>query len=818
MAPSADVVLVTLGESLSDRYAIDREIGRGGMARVYVARDLRHDRDVAIKVLDPHLGAMLGGERFLREIRLTAQLTHPNVIALLDSGRVGDLLYYVTPFAPGESLRARLQREGQLPVRDALRIAREIADALDAAHGAGIVHRDIKPENVLLVGGHAVVCDFGIARALTLAASDSLTATGVSLGTPSYMAPEQVVAASDVDGRADVYALGCVLYEMLAGDPPFTGNNAQRIMAQHATSPAPSVRLARPGIADAVDRLLDRALQKSPADRFASAREMRDALDTALEGGAGASATSRAAGPRVSRRRSIGLAVAIGAVAIAATGWFWLRGPHGRFGAPGAPANRVAVLPMAAASTDSDDRLFAEGMTDELISTLSSITGVRVIARNSVLGYRNTEKTPAEIGRELRVGSIVESSYRKIGKQLHITVRLIDAATNEYRWDDTYDREATLANIFAIQREIASAVAQKLTVRLMPADSQRVAKQPTNNLEAYGLYVRAQLLRRDNVNRPTLRAALDTVRTMLQRAIELDSSFAEAHAALAQTYISRLFNFEPNSELGALAASEIAAALAIDPSLAEAYFARGDLEFTRENGWKLEEAMRDYRRALALKPNAADIHGAYGTVLFHVGLLDSARRELETTVMLDPANQFVLPRIARVMWYAGRYDSALVRMNRGLGFPEERALVFGYVGRPADGLDSLATAPMSQRTVYDNHAAHAVLLARLGNRAEAEAELRAAIPSGPTSSHFHHAEFTIASAYSLLGNGDEAIRWLQRMADDGMPNYALLVNDPSLANARSAPAFQAFLARERARHDRLAAILGEPTASAPRER
>jgi tetratricopeptide (TPR) repeat protein len=303
---------------------------------------------------------------------------------------------------------------------------------------------------------------------------------------------------------------------------------------------------------------------------------------------------------------------------------------------------------------------------------------------------------------------------------------------------------------------------------------------------------------------------------MLYRAIALDSSFAEAHAALAKTYIERLFLYEPNSrELPRLAASEIDKALVIDPELAEAYYTRGDLAYTRETGWRLEDAMRDYRRALALKPNAAEVHAAYGTLLFHVGLLDSARKELETTVLLDPANRFVLPRISRVMWYGAKYDSARVRMDSGFGFPDEHALVLGYLGRPAEGLTALDTAAPSQRTGSDMQAARAVLLARLGKRPEAEAALRAAIPTGPTSSHFHHAEFMIASAYSLLGNGSESVRWLDKMADDGMPNYALLVNDPTLAAARSAPAFQALIDRERARHDRLAAILAEPAVAVP---
>jgi tetratricopeptide (TPR) repeat protein len=347
----------------------------------------------------------------------------------------------------------------------------------------------------------------------------------------------------------------------------------------------------------------------------------------------------------------------------------------------------------------------------------------------------------------------------------------------------------------------------------MPADSARVAKRPTENLEAYGLYVRAQVLRHDRANSPALRATLDTSGEMLQRAIALDPSFAEAHTALARTYIARLFQFEPNSDLRQRAEGEIATSIALDPQLADAYAARGDLEYTRESGWQLEAAMRDYQRAVARKPNSADIHAAYGTLLFHVGLIDAARRELELTMLLDPANQFVPPRISRVMWYGRHYDSALVRMNRGLGFPEEHALVLGYLGHAASGLDALEHAAPTGRSGLDSerdkHAARAVLLARLGRTADAEAEIRAAIPTGPTSSHFHHAEFMIASAYSLLGKADESRMWLERMANDGMPNYELIAADPSLANARAAPAFGVFLARERARNERFRAILME---------
>jgi TolB-like protein len=803
MAAPIEPSLTSLTDALSGRYTIQHEIGRGGMARVYLARDLRHERDVALKVLDPELSSVVAGERFLREIRTTARLNHPNIIPLLDSGQAGDLLYYVIPFAPGESLRARLLRERQLPVRDALRVAHEIADALDAAHASGIVHRDVKPENVLLIGGHAVVCDFGIARALSAAANESLTATGVSLGTPAYMAPEQVLAQSDLDGRADIYALGCVLYEMLAGDPPFTGSNPQRIMAQHATSAVPSVRLARAAVPEWVDHVLERALQKTPVDRYATAGELRDDIDRLLETGATHSTGSRAAQGWRSRRTAAALAILV--VAFAVAGWLGYGGSRDRT----ALSTRLAVLPMANLSPNPEDRFIADGMTDELISTLSAISGVRTIARSSVLGYAETRKKASLIGRELNVGSIVESSCRKVGNRLHITVRLVDAAADEQRWQETYDREASLANILDIQREIATVVAEKLRIRLLPAESQRVAKRPTSSPEAYELYVRARLLRRDRVNSPAMLVALDTVTDMLQRAIAFDSSFAKAHAELARALIARMFTFEPSDDLRRRAEAEVARALALDPQLGDAYYARGDLEYTRESGWPLEQAMRDYKHALALAPNDADIHAAYGTLLFHVGLLDGARRELETAMTLDPANRFVPPRISRVLWYGGKYDSALARMARGVGFVEEHALVLGYVGLPDSGLQTLRRAGATQRTTYDTEAARSVMLARLGRKADAERALRDAIPVGPPASHFHHAEFMIASAYSLLGQTSEAVTWLDRMSNDGMPNYALLATDPSLAAARPTPAFQALLARERARNARLLAIVNE---------
>src|SRR3989441_408045 len=264
--------------ALADRYALERELGRGGMAVVFLGRDPRHDRAVAIKVLRHEIAAALGADRFLREIQIAAKLHHPHILPLYDSGAAGDLLYYVMPYVEGESLRQRLDREAQLPLDDALAITRQVARALAYAHSHDVVHRDIKPENILLSGGEAVVADFGIARAITQAGGTRLTETGIPVGTPHYMSPEQASGGGPIDGRSDIYSLGCVLYEMLVGEPPYTGPSAQVVIAKRFTDPVPSVRRLRETIPPAIDGAVSKALARAPADRFVTAAQFADAL------------------------------------------------------------------------------------------------------------------------------------------------------------------------------------------------------------------------------------------------------------------------------------------------------------------------------------------------------------------------------------------------------------------------------------------------------------------------------------------------------------------------------------------------------------
>ncbi len=376
----ATTLTATATAGLADRYRIDREIGQGGMATVYLAHDLKHDREVAIKVLHPSLGAAIGAERFLAEVRITARLDHPHILTLIDSGNIDGTLFYVMPFVRGESLRARMTREKLLSIDDALIIARQIASALDYAHRQGVIHRDIKPENILLQEGEAILTDFGIALAVRDAGGERLTGTGLSLGTPSYMSPEQAAGDRIVDARSDIYALGAVTYEMLAGEPPITGATAQAIVAKLMTQQPTSLRVIRDTVPAAVDAAVSRALAKAPIDRFATAHEFADALSVAPP-----SRAARRTGSFVVLAAVVLLVVAIGGYVYSQRG--------GTSGAVGA-IRSIAVLPLDNYSADSTQEYFAEGMTDELTGDLATISKLRVTSRGSAMQFKGKNRPP----------------------------------------------------------------------------------------------------------------------------------------------------------------------------------------------------------------------------------------------------------------------------------------------------------------------------------------------------------------------------------------------------------------------------------------
>ena len=776
-----------LSSLLGNTYALERELGGGGMSRVFLAREAALGRPVVIKTLPPELSGDVSIERFRREVRVAAQLSHPNIVPVLTTGTIDGMLYYVMPFVAGESLRARVDREGQLPIDDALAIAREVGQALDFAHRQGVVHRDIKPENILLADGHAMIADFGIARALsTLADDTTLTGTGISLGTPAYMSPEQAAGEREIDGRSDVYALGCVLYEMLTGVPPFAGRSVQALAAQHLTAPPPVASQQRPTIPPALDDIIRRAMAKSPADRFSSAGDFVAAIARPVP-----SPTTRST--IRSWRAAVAAAVVAALVLIAA--YLALRQRS-------TAEHRVpmlAVLPFENLGTP-DDAYFADGITDEIASRLATLQGLGVISQSSTRAYRGRERSTRDIARELRADYVLAGSVRwdkatPGTSRVRVIPQLIRAADDQQVWGGQYD--AKLADVFSVQATIASKVAAALKIALGSRDRSALSQRPTQNLEAYQYYLHAKQLA-DAATAPEMDSSI----ALLQRAVALDSGFAVAPAALGNAYSAKMFSFAPGPELRRLAAESIQRALQLDSTLADAQEAWANLIWTREGGWLHEEAMKSYMRAIELNPNYAHGRRSLATELFHLGLFDEARREYDLMLRLEPASDFALDRLPRILWYQQRFDSALALFEHGQGFIDEHALVLGYVGRSAEGLALLNAPDRPKRGASDMSAARAVLLARLGRYADADTAIQNAIGHGSGASHFHHAAYNIACAQAIMGRIDEAVNWVERTANDGMPAYSLFAGDPALASLRQDPRFIAFMRTQRAQWER----------------
>ncbi|MGH7644830.1 MAG: protein kinase domain-containing protein, partial [Gemmatimonadales bacterium] len=475
---------------------MQRELGRGGMATVFLAQDLKHRRPVALKVVHPELAAALGGDRFLREIEIAALLQHPHILPLYDSGEAGGFLYYVMPYVEGESLRDRLNREKQLSLEDTLRITGEVASALAYAHTHGVVHRDIKPENVMLSGGHAVVTDFGIARAVTAAGDQSLTQTGTVVGTPAYMSPEQATG-SEIDGRSDQYALACVAYEMLVGEPPFTGATPQAVMARHSLATASAPSIVRSTITPTVEDAIMRALAKVPADRFATAALFAEAMtQPSVSGAMRATAQVRAVAPG-RRMGRWALGVGIG-VAVLASAWAlrsWWPGAAGGAESRGPDPRSVAVLYFRDASAGKQLGFLADGITEALIHQLSQVGALQVTSRSGVRAFKDADVPPDSIGRALNVGTLVEGTVSQSGERLRVSVSLVNTATGKEIGSKTLERPRT--EIFELQDELAGEVAVFLRQRMGEAVQLQESRGETRNAAAWELVQQAEQLRKD---------------------------------------------------------------------------------------------------------------------------------------------------------------------------------------------------------------------------------------------------------------------------------------------------------------------------------
>jgi eukaryotic-like serine/threonine-protein kinase len=656
-------VLRMLQEGLAGRYTVERELGRGGMAAVFLARDLRHDRLVALKVLHPELAMSIGTDRFVREVRFAARLQHPHILPVHDSGDVpgtgGEptLLWFSMPYVDGESLRQRLGRDKQLPLAEAIRITREVADALEYAHRQGLIHRDIKPENILLSGGHALVADFGVARALAPGTGEhaGLTGTGLAIGTPAYMSPEQATGDQALDHRSDLYSLGCVLYEMLAGEPPFGGPTAQVILARVLTEAPRPLRSIRPGVPPVIEKIVAEAIARAPADRYPSVADFSRELEAAA-----AQITTPGGGTLVSpapgRRRRVPLFAVLGLGFLLGLGvLFAWRQSHSGTTADGQVL--LAVLPFENMG-DSGDAYFADGITDEVRGKLSSLPDFQVIARASSAQYRGTTKPLKDVARELGVRFLLTGTVRwvKTGAQSQVQVRpelveIVKSGATVGRWERPFD--AALDDVFKVQADIAGQVVAALKGELASAAMPKaMTTAPTSNIAAYDEFLRGEQSYYGSSGSVALRQAA----AHYEAAVTLDSAFARAWSRLAMVRASVYLNNDPSLATSEAARSAAERALRLAPDLPEAYLALGNYHSLVRADFP--KAVEVYTKGLTLAPAHAELLGALGLAEQGLGKVDDALAHMRRGLALDPRSLLYARRLVRLLTYTRKYDEA----------------------------------------------------------------------------------------------------------------------------------------------------------------
>jgi TolB-like protein/tetratricopeptide (TPR) repeat protein len=777
-----------LEAALTGTYRIEKELGGGGMSRVFLAEEIKLSRQVVIKVLPAATAASMSGERFRREIQLAAQLQHPHIVPLLASDSSERLLYYTMPYVAGESLRGRIAREGALPVRDAMKIWRDVLDALAYAHARGVVHRDIKPANILLSGRNALVADFGIARAIEVAAEDAeASAAGMAIGTPAYMAPEQVTSAPAMDHRVDIYAAGLVMYEMLEGRLPFTGRSARDVLLARLTEDAP--RMRRPDCPDRLAAMVMRCLASDPAVRPESA----DALLNELEAVEGAQQTlSTKASGEVLRvgaparlddatrqpKGLVRLVYSLAAVTVIAAVFVLTRG--GESVSPSLSAPSVAVLPLEADSTEAEDVALANGLTEELIVVLGRMGKLRVVSSTSVDALRARQLTVRQIAESLRVSHVLEGSLRKIGSRIRMQIRLVTPIDGSTSWSETYDRE--LGDIFIVQEDISRAVASELNVRLIPNGQSASSGGYKPNIKAYEWYLRGR-------NTTHLRSAVGLMQGIeyFKRAIEADSGFAAAWAHLTWLYLNVGGRVPGKShQLRDSAARAAEKSVQLDSTLAEAHAALGWSRIVTRN-WSVAEA--ELNRAVAMDPRVHRGYEGLARLYMLTGRpaeqLAAARRGFDA----DPYSYQAIRELALALNMNHRCDETL-ELLRPLKELIPPAGVAGVIRGLCYIRKEMWTEAIAEfRWTMEHSDASMALaflgysLARGGQRGEALELLRDLLAGRKDS----RGAFGITVVYAGLRNYDQAFAWLDHAIQEN--SWMVYIMDPVFSDLHRDPRF-----------------------------
>ncbi|HEX2780485.1 MAG TPA: protein kinase [Gemmatimonadaceae bacterium] len=734
---------------IGERYRLARELGRGGMATVYLAEEVKHQREVAIKVLRPDFAPALGAERFLREIGIAARLSHPHLVPLIDSGEAGGLRYYVSAYVAGGSLRERLRRDGKLPVEDAVRIAGEIGAALGYVHRAGFIHRDVKPENILFADGMALLADFGVARPASQDPNDTaVTSAGLAVGTPEYMSPEQASGETALDARSDVYSLACVIFEMLAGEPPFRGASPRSTMAKQVAEPARRLRTLRPEVPTTVDDAVARALAKDPEQRFPTVAGFVDALEA----------------PAAVRGR--------------ATAW----------------ATRcIAVLPFVNASPDPDNEYLGDGITDELIAALAKVEGLRVASRTSVFALKGKPQDVRAIGALLDCAVVLEGTVRRAGQQLRITAQLVSTEDGSLLWSERFDRK--LEDVFAIQDEIAQTIVNTLRATSFADLPAPRSRHHTESAAAYRLYLKG----RYEWNRRTQEGVAASIH-YFEQAIALDPAYALAYTGLSDAYALGVdYRSVPVVEGLEAAKTYARRAIELDDSLAEAHASLAWATFIYDWDWAAAE--RGFRHAIDLDPRYAPSHQWYAFLLASRAAFSEALVEGHTAIELDPGSVSARRSLGWQYYYARRWDGARQHLERAIAMnpnAEETFRVLGLTlameGNLGESLRVLREAVAMEGAGTYTRATLGYALARSGQSDEARAVLRS------LEDHAAHDYVSpVAFATILLGLGDveRALDWTERSLEDRRGWLAYLRVNPLMDPMRGHARFGALIKRMR---------------------
>jgi len=763
-------------------YKIIEKLGEGGMGVVYLAEDTKLERKVAIKFLPSHVATNSDErQRFEIEAKAAAALNHPNIAHIYAIEETDDEMFIVMEFIDGIELKEKI-KSASIAIDETLNIGIQIAEGLEIAHKKGIIHRDIKSSNIMITkDGKVKIMDFGLAK---IKGGTELTKIGSTIGTAAYMSPEQT-KGEGVDQRTDIWSFGVVLYEMLTGILPFKGDYEQAMIYSILNDGPPALEQLRDDVPGNLAFIVNKCIKKDRSERYVKSEAILQDLNT-IANNEVSNNIGRKSYTEFLIRWKYALSGALLVVMILIAYWWLFQSEQQNL------QSSIAVLPFHNLNVDPSLEYFSDGMTETIISDLANIGGLTVISRTSVMSYKNSEKNTREIALDLNVTHILEGSVLTSDNKVRIFAQLIDVETDAHLWAQTYDRE--MNDIFSIQSDVANKIAEIMEIALGKDAQARIEKRPTSDLEAYRLYLQGQYY----INKASF-ADIDTAISLLNQAILRDPNFALAHAVLATTYILNSVDQNPRPEWEEKAYISFQQALSLDTDLAEAYVARGMWYWTPSNNFQHESALQDFQRAIEIKPGLSSAYELLSRIQRHVGLFNKAAINNKKAVELEPTSMWSRLFLGQVLFFQGKFNEAL-KMYNSISEQFIPFYRFAFTSQALFHLDKVEeAAEMLEQGLLEYptesllNSSYAIILASLGHQDEARERMNLAIKHESALIHVHHLYHNLAGASALMGKHKEAVEWLVKSSENGLPCYPLFNHDPNLESLKGKPVFIAFM-------------------------